>query len=127
SKDEYLAGTPGIVCLVSGAPRAGGTSGGTGRLMRYALINPHWNFEGSIYFGCREPHLPLELGYSKALLEQRGHETLLIDGHSETHSNAEIAARASKFAPDFIVITTAPTYLFWRCPPPEIRVPQALV
>lgn len=94
--------------------------------MRYALINPHWNFEGSIYFGCREPHLPLELGYSKALLERSGHETLLIDGHSEALSNSEIAARASKFRPDFIVITTAPTYLFWRCPPPEIRVPQAL-
>ncbi len=37
--------------------------------MRFALVNPPWNFEGSIYFGCREPHLPLELGYSKALLE----------------------------------------------------------
>ena len=49
--------------------------------MRFALINPSWSFEGSIYFGCREPHLPLELGYSKALLEESGHETLLIDGH----------------------------------------------
>jgi hypothetical protein len=51
--------------------------------MRYALVNPHWDFEGSIYFGCREPHLPLEFGYSKALLEQSGHEVLLIDGHLE--------------------------------------------
>jgi B12-binding domain/radical SAM domain protein of rhizo-twelve system len=25
------------------------------------------------------------------------------------------------------VITTAPTYLFWRCAPPELRVPQQLV
>ena len=37
----------------------------TGGMMRFALINPAWNFEGSIYFGCREPHLPLEFGYSK--------------------------------------------------------------
>ena len=37
--------------------------------MRFALINPPWDFEGSIYFGCRERHLPLEFGYSKALLE----------------------------------------------------------
>jgi B12-binding domain/radical SAM domain protein of rhizo-twelve system len=94
--------------------------------MRYALINPHWNFDGSIYFGCREPHLPLELGYSKALLEQNGHETLLIDGHMEALPDSEIGARVRRFAPDFTVITTAPTYLFWRCPPPEIRVPQAL-
>ena len=36
--------------------------------MRVALVNPAWAFEGSIYFGCRAPHLPLELGYSAALL-----------------------------------------------------------
>ncbi len=42
--------------------------------MRFALVNPAWSFDGSIYFGCREPHLPLELNYSKALLEEAGHE-----------------------------------------------------
>ena len=94
--------------------------------MRYALINPHWSFEGSIYFGCREPHLPLELGYSKALLEEQGHDVTLIDGHLGNLDNSQIATRVCQFAPDFTVITTAPTYLFWRCPPPEIRVPQSL-
>jgi anaerobic magnesium-protoporphyrin IX monomethyl ester cyclase len=38
--------------------------------MKYALLNPAWSFEGSIYFGCREPHLPLEYGYAKSLLER---------------------------------------------------------
>jgi hypothetical protein len=38
--------------------------------MRVALVNPPWRFEGSIYFGCREPHLPFELGYADALLRQ---------------------------------------------------------
>jgi hypothetical protein len=47
--------------------------------MKVALVNPPWRFDGSIYFGCREPHLPLELGYAQALLRQDGHETLLID------------------------------------------------
>lgn len=94
--------------------------------MRFALVNPPWSFEGSIYFGCREPHLPLELGYSKALLEENGHEALLIDGHLDNLSQAEIVARAREFVPDFIVITTAPTYLFWRCAPPELRLPQEL-
>ena len=42
--------------------------------MKFALVNPPWTFEGSIYFGCREPHLPLEFGYAKALLEAAGHE-----------------------------------------------------
>ena len=94
--------------------------------MRYALINPHWYFDGSIYFGCREPHLPLEFGYSKALLEASGHEVLLIDGHIEALSENEITERVRVFAPDFTVITSAPTYLFWRCAPPEMRVPQML-
>ena len=47
--------------------------------MRFALLNPNWTFEGSIYFGCREPHLPLELGYARTMLEQAGHQALLVD------------------------------------------------
>jgi hypothetical protein len=94
--------------------------------MKYALVNPNWSFEGSIYFGCREPHLPLEYGYSKALLEAEGHEVLIIDG-LEDLSIAEILNRVAGFSPDFTVVTTAPSYLFWRCPPPELRVPQQIV
>ena len=45
-----------------------------GRIMRVALVNPNWSFDGSIYFGCREPHLPLEYGYAKALLTRAGHK-----------------------------------------------------
>ncbi len=36
----------------------------------------------------------------------------------------ELAGQVSRFAPDMIVVTTAPSYLFWRCAPPELRVPQ---
>jgi anaerobic magnesium-protoporphyrin IX monomethyl ester cyclase len=95
--------------------------------MRYALLNPPWSFEGSIYFGCREPHLPLEYGYAKGLLEREGHEVLIVDGHLDDLSNGDIAMQVEAFQPDFTVVTTAPSYLFWRCAPPEIRVPQALV
>jgi len=95
--------------------------------MKYALINPNWDFCRSIYFGCREPHLPLEYGYAKALLENDGHEVLLVDGHLEGISREEIVRRVGQFRPDFTVVTTAPSYLFWRCPPPELRVPQDLV
>jgi len=95
--------------------------------MRYALVNPHWTFEGSIYFGCREPHLPLELGYAKALLEQAGHDVLLLDASLEPQPTPEIRDTVHRFQPDFTVIPTAPSYLFWRCPPPELSVPRALV
>ena len=92
--------------------------------MRYALVNPAWSFEGSIYFGCREPHLPLEYGYARALLERAGHEALLVDGQLEGLAPEEIRRRVAGFRPDFTVVTSAPSYLFWRCAPPELRVPR---
>jgi len=95
--------------------------------MRYALLNPRWTFRGSIYFGCREPHLPLEYGYAKSLLQREGHEVLIIDGHLDDLSDRQIALHVAAFQPDFTVVTTAPSYLFWRCAPPELRIPQALV
>jgi len=92
--------------------------------MRFALVNPNWSYAGSVYFGCREPHLPLELAYSRALLERAGHDALVIDAQLHALGLAELRERVRAFAPDFIVVTTAPTYLFWRCPPPELRVPR---
>jgi anaerobic magnesium-protoporphyrin IX monomethyl ester cyclase len=93
--------------------------------MKWALINPPWTFDGSIYFGCREPHLPLEYGYAKALLERDGHDVLVLDGQLDELSPAAIRAQVDSFRPDRTVITTAPSYLFWRCAPPELRVAQA--
>ena len=92
--------------------------------MRYALLNPRWTFDGSIYFGCREPHLPLEYGYARALLQREGHDVLLVDAHLHDLPMEEIVRRVEAFNPDRLVITTAPSYLFWRCAPPELRVPQ---
>src|SRR5947199_387898 len=89
--------------------------------MRVALLNPRWTYDGSIYFGCREPHLPLELGYARALLEREGHQATIIDAHAADLDDP--AAAVAALAPDLVVLTTAPTYLFWRCPPPELRVP----
>jgi B12-binding domain/radical SAM domain protein of rhizo-twelve system len=95
--------------------------------MRFALVNPNWQFEGSIYFGCREPHLPLEYGYAKALLEREGHAAAIFDAQLEDLTPEDLRLRVAAFAPDFTVVTTAPTYLFWRCAPPEMRIPRATV
>lgn len=95
--------------------------------MKVALINPNWRFDGSIYFGCREPHLPLELGIAKQRLEAAGHAVLLLDAHLFALSHSDLAAELTSFKPEMTVVTTAPTYLFWRCAPPELRVPQTLV
>ena len=93
--------------------------------MRVALINPPWSFDGSIYFGCREPHLPLELAYSERLLREAGHKPRIFDCHASALSLADLQAEVSRFRPGMTVVATAPTYLFWRCAPPELRVPLA--
>ena len=94
--------------------------------MNYALVNPRWSFEGSTYFGCRDPHFPLELLHAREELRKAGHAVMLIDAQMEALTPEEVRARldAAGFAEDFIVLPTAPSYLFWRCPPPELRVPR---
>src|ERR1700709_836385 len=67
--------------------------------MRFSLINPPWTFDSSIYFGCREPHLPLEYGYSKALLEKAGHEVEIIDGQLDALSYGMVVDRVAAFRP----------------------------
>jgi anaerobic magnesium-protoporphyrin IX monomethyl ester cyclase len=74
--------------------------------MRVALVNPRWSFEGSIYFGCRDPHLPLEHGYAKALLEAQGHEALLIDAHLLDLGLDQVRAELRAFRPETTVLTT---------------------
>ncbi|HEY1529080.1 MAG TPA: TIGR04295 family B12-binding domain-containing radical SAM protein [Candidatus Angelobacter sp.] len=92
--------------------------------MKFALLNPNWDFKGSTYFGCQDPHIPLELLYAADHVRLAGHEDFLIDAQTENLSIAETQRRLDGFAPDFLAIPTAPSYLFWRCPPPELRVPM---
>jgi len=92
--------------------------------VRFALVNPAWTFEGSTYFGCREPHYPLELLFASDQIKVAGHEPLLIDAQLHGLETRQVKAQLDRFRPDFLVIPTAPSYLFWRCPPPELRVPQ---
>jgi anaerobic magnesium-protoporphyrin IX monomethyl ester cyclase len=92
--------------------------------VRFALVNPAWSFPGSTYFGCREPHYPLELLFAFARIDEAGHEALLLDAHLDNLNIGQVKQQVDNFQPDFLVIPTAPSYLFWRCPPPELRVPQ---
>jgi hypothetical protein len=63
--------------------------------------------------------------YTEALLEQSGARAWVLDAHLEEMSLAQMADRVASWEPDLIVLTTAPSYLFWRCPPPELEVPSA--
>lgn len=92
--------------------------------MKYALVNPRWTFGGSTYFGCKEPHFPIELLCAQDRLRVAGHQVLLVDAHMENLEPGEVVRRLDSFGEDFLVMPTAPSYLFWRCPQPELRVPR---
>lgn len=92
--------------------------------MKYAFINPGWDFTGSTYFGCRDPHVPLELMFAYDKVREAGHEPMLLDAQTDELPLEYVSEQVKRFAPDFVVIPSAPSYLFWRCPPPELRVPM---
>ncbi len=92
--------------------------------MKFALVNPRWTFEGSTYFGCPDAHFPLELLSAREFLRTAGHRVLLVDALMENLSPQEVRSKLDAFQEDFLVIPTAPSYLFWRCPQPELRVPR---
>ena len=92
--------------------------------MKFALVNPNWDFKGSTYFGCHDPHYPLELLFAFDQCREAGHEALLVDAQNDRLTIEEAKRQVDGFEPDFLVIPTAPSYLFWRCPPPEVRVPR---
>jgi len=92
--------------------------------VKFALVNPAWSYQGSTYFGCQDPHYPLELLFAFDQISAAGHEPLLIDAHLDELSVGNVRERVDQFRPDYLVIPTAPSYLFWRCPPPELRVPK---
>ena len=93
-------------------------------MARYALVNPNWDFAGSTYFGCRDPHTPLELLFAAQKIAAKGSHSLLVDAQTDDLTLAEACYRVAAYDPDYLVIPSAPSYLFWRCPPPELRVPR---
>jgi B12-binding domain/radical SAM domain protein of rhizo-twelve system len=95
-----------------------------GTAARYALVNPNWDFAGSTYFGCRDPHTPLELLFAAQKIRANGGKALVIDAQTDGLTLAETREQTADFDADFLVIPSAPSYLFWRCPPPELRIPR---
>jgi len=91
---------------------------------RFALVNPNWSFTGSTYFGCRDPHIPLELLFAAQKIRAKGNHAAVFDAQTEDLTLAETREQVARYDPDFLVIPSAPSYLFWRCPPPELRVPS---
>ena len=62
-------------------------------MSRYALVNPNWDFTGSTYFGCRDPHTPMELLFAAQRIEAHGSRRLVIDAQTDELSVAERGSR----------------------------------
>src|SRR5512146_1089271 len=73
---------------------------GDGR-MKFALINPNWDFSGSTYFGCQHPHYPLELLFAYDKILEGGHDPRLIDAQNDSLNTTEVQRRLTAFRPDF--------------------------
>jgi len=61
------------------------------------------------------------------MLRKEGHRVLLIDAFIKKLTPEDVKERLDTFREDFLVIPTAPSYLFWRCPQPELRVPSECI
>lgn len=61
------------------------------------------------------------------MLRSAQQDVLLIDAWMSDLTSEETAGQLERFAPDFLVVPTAPSYLFWRCPQPELRIPQTWI
>src|SRR5437868_12024822 len=72
-----------------------------GGAMKFALVNPNWSFNGSTYFGCREPHYPLELLFAQQRILISGHDSLLLDAHVNNWTIAQTKRQLDSFLPDF--------------------------
>ena len=70
-------------------------------MARYALVNPNWDFAGSTYFGCRDPHTPLELLFAAQKIHAKGNHALLIDAQTDDLTLAETRERVAAFRSGF--------------------------
>lgn len=88
------------------------------------LVNPDWRrLPSPGRFRTHVPYFPLELMYIEGGLRQRGLPCAMADQWGGTVSDEtfqELAARAA-----FIVVTTAPTYIFWRDGVCDVEFPKA--
>ena len=67
--------------------------------MKFALVNPNWDFTGSTYFGCKDPHVPLELLFAGDQIRNAGHEPLVVDAQTDNLTVEDARRRIAAFAP----------------------------
>ena len=96
--------------------------------MRFSLINPAWRF--CRQYLLRVPGAAPAAGVrllAQTFSRKRGTRSSLWMRNSRGSPGQRCTVASPSSGPDFTVVTTAPSYLFWRCAPPELRVPRETV
>lgn len=97
--------------------------------MRILLINPNWALDTIKYsMSVLKPYkiTPLELCNIAGGIASEN-EVAILDAFAEELTWQEFTARISNYKPDVCVVTTAPTYLFWRSCPAELSIPEEAI
>lgn len=84
-------------------------------MKKVSLINCNWQEYAGKSRTNVGPFQPLDLNYISAILREKGYETRVYDLNLLKDLKVEKA--------DFFVITTSPSYLFWRCAPLTTKIP----
>jgi anaerobic magnesium-protoporphyrin IX monomethyl ester cyclase len=94
------------------------TLAGEDTLPTIGLVTPNWTLDRSFLptDTVRPPvSFPLEWGYLAT--DERIADWILFDEYANRNSLQLTKAVLSRASPDIIVISSTPSYLFWRCPP----------
>ena len=69
--------------------------------MKFALLNPNWDFKGSTYFGCQDPHIPLELLFAADQVLPPGMKRCLLTRKQTISQSTKHAAAWMRSLPTF--------------------------
>lgn len=90
------------------------------------LVNPDWReLSRPGRFRTQVPYFPLELMYIEGALKQRGLPSLMADMWARTLTPEAFDDALSRA--DYLVVTTAPTYIFWRDGICDVDFPRAVL
>jgi hypothetical protein len=81
-------------------------------------LTPNWHLDRSLFPTDTlrpPPNFPLEWGYIASGLEDS--QIRVCDEYSTNASFNATAERLARLSPQVVIISTTPSYLFWRCPP----------
>lgn len=88
---------------------------------KIVYLTANWRLERPIHsVDTAQPPIcyPIEWGY----LSNENHQAYVMDEYAANRPISETVESVLKIDPDVIILSTSPSYLYWRCPPFNIQV-----